>query len=126
MVRYMEKFEQAAGWKNFRDKVFEVSGRTLLIRLKEDLDHHNAVYIREMADRLMEEQLLQNVVFDFGGVDFMDSSGIGVVMGRYKRVSYVGGTVRVTGIGQNVDRIFKMSGLYKLVQKFDTIEEAMQ
>ena len=104
---------------------FEIKGRTLLIRLKEDLDHHNAVYIRETADRFMEQHPIQNVVFDFSGVEFMDSSGIGVVMGRYKQVSYVGGTVKVAGIGKNVDRIFQMSGLYKLVERFDTIEQAM-
>lgn len=105
---------------------FEIKGRTLLIHLGEDLDHHNAVYIRETADRFMEKHPIQNVVFDFSGVEFMDSSGIGVVMGRYKQVNYVGGKVKVAGIGKNVDRIFQMSGLYKLVERFCTAEEAMQ
>lgn len=94
---------------------FEVNGRTMVIRLKEDLDHHNAVYIREMADSFLEKYPIERIIFDFTGVEFMDSSGIGVIMGRYKQMSYVGGSVAVCGIGKNVDRIFQMSGLYKLV-----------
>ena len=61
-------------------------------------------------------------LFDFSGVEFMDSSGIGVIMGRYKQMSYVGGTVYVYGIGKNVDRIFQMSGLYKLVKQWNQAE----
>ena len=104
----------------------EVKESTLLIRLKEDLDHHNAVYIRELADDFMRKHLIRDVVFDFSGVEFMDSSGIGVILGRYKQASYVGGTVRVAGVGNNVERIFRMAGLYKLVRKYDTVEEALK
>ena len=101
---------------------FEVSGQTMVIRLLEDLDHHNAVYIREMADSFLEKYPINRIIFDFSGVEFMDSSGIGVIMGRYKQMNYVGGTVCVCGIGRNVDRIFQMSGLYKLVKQLDNAE----
>lgn len=101
---------------------FEVNGNTMVIHLREDLDHHNAVYIREMADGFVEKYPITRIVFDFTGVEFMDSSGIGVIMGRYKQMSYVGGTVFVCGIGKNVDRIFKMSGLYKLVKQLAQAE----
>lgn len=101
---------------------FEVNGNTMVIHLKEDLDHHNAVYIREMADGFVEKYPINRIIFDFTGVEFMDSSGIGVIMGRYKQMSYVGGTVFVCGIGKNVDRIFKMSGLYKLVKQLTQVE----
>ena len=94
----------------------------MVIHLGEDLDHHNAVYIREMADGYVEKYPIDRIIFDFSGVEFMDSSGIGVVMGRYKQMSYVGGTVYVYGIGKNVDRIFQMSGLYKLVKQWNQAE----
>ena len=97
---------------------FELDGRTMLIRLGEDLDHHNAMYIREMADGYLEKYPINRVVFDFTGVEFMDSSGIGVIMGRYKQMLYAGGNVYVYGIGKSVDRIFQMSGLYKLVRQW--------
>lgn len=101
---------------------FEVDGNTMVIHLGEDLDHHNAVYIREMADGFVEKYPINRVIFDFSGVEFMDSSGIGVIMGRYKQMSYIGGAVYVYGIGKNVDRIFRMSGLYKLVKQLNQTE----
>lgn len=101
---------------------FEVKGQTMVIRLMEDLDHHNAVYIREMADEFLEKYPITRVVFDFSGVEFMDSSGIGVIIGRYKKMSYIGGEVNVCGISKNVDRIFQMSGLYKLVKQLKKAE----
>lgn len=103
---------------------FEVNGRTLMIRLAEDLDHHNAEYIREMADRFLEKYPINRIIFDFSGVGFMDSSGIGVIMGRYKQMHYQGGEVCVCGIGKAVERIFQMSGLYKLVKQLNQ-EEVM-
>jgi len=101
---------------------FEVDRTTMVIHLQEDLDHHNAVYIREIADGYVEKYPIDRIIFDFSGVEFMDSSGIGVIMGRYKQMSYVGGSVYVYGIGKNVDRIFQMSGLYKLVKQLDQAE----
>ena len=105
-----------------RAEEFEVNKTTMIIHLKEDLDHHNAVYIRQMADAYVEKYPIDKIVFDFSGVEFMDSSGIGVIMGRYKQMSYVGGSVYVYGIGKNVDRIFQMTGLYKLVKQFNQAE----
>lgn len=101
---------------------FEVNGQTMVIRLMEDLDHHNAVYIREMADEFIEKYPINRIIFDFRGVEFMDSSGIGVIIGRYKKMSYVDGEVYVCDVNKNVDRIFQMSGLYKLVKQINKAE----
>ena len=105
-----------------RAEEFELNKTTMVIHLKSDLDHHNAVYIREMADGYVDLYPIDTIIFDFTGVEFMDSSGIGVIMGRYKQMSYVGGSVYVYGIGKNVDRIFQISGLYKLVKKLNQLE----
>ena len=103
---------------------FELEGRTMIIHLGEDLDHHNATYIRELTDAYLEKYAIKRILFDFSGVEFMDSSGIGVVMGRYKQMSYVGGEVYVWGVGKTVDRIFQMSGLYKLVKYWEGKQDA--
>jgi stage II sporulation protein AA (anti-sigma F factor antagonist) len=105
---------------------FEVYDHCLIIKLKEELDHHNAIPIRNHADKQIMERNIKDIVFDFTGSDFMDSSGIGVIMGRYKKVIFTGGKVFVTGISPNVDRIFRLSGLYKIIHKYDTIKEALQ
>lgn len=55
----------------------------------------------------------------------MDSSGIGLIMGRYKKVMFLGGRAAVTRVGDVVNRIFTLSGLYQIIEKYDTVEEAL-
>lgn len=105
---------------------FEVANQCLIIRITEDLDHHRVMELREEADTLIDRESIRNVVFDFDGVTFMDSSGIGMIMGRYKRVIFTGGKVGVAGVGSGVDRIFRLSGLYKIIEKYDTVKDAVE
>ncbi len=95
----------------------ERNGANVVLHISEDLDHHAAAQISKTIDVLIEKGNVKNVIFDFSGLTFMDSSGIGMVMGRYRKVHYFGGNVFVTGVGSGIDRIFSMSGLYKIVQK---------
>ena len=103
----------------------EIVGQTLIIKLGEDLDHHNCLHIRKQADKIIMNKNIKYIIFDFSGTEFMDSSGIGVIMGRYKKVIFIGGSVFVTSVSNNVDRIFKLSGLYKIIDKYDKVEQAL-
>jgi stage II sporulation protein AA (anti-sigma F factor antagonist) len=105
---------------------FDIINKCLVIKLFEELDHHNAISIREQSDKLISNKQIKDIIFDFTGSEFMDSSGIGVIMGRYKKVIFTGGKVAVTGINASVDRIFRLSGLYKIIHKFETIDEALK
>ncbi len=105
--------------------VFEISQRCLIIRLNGELDHHNAIHIREKADKLIERNHIKHIIFDFSGAVFMDSAGIGVIMGRYKKVIFIGGKIAVASVGAAIDRILKLSGLYKIIEKYDTVEAAL-
>lgn len=107
------------------ETTYEILKRCLIIHLNGELDHHNAIAIRENADKLIERNHLKHIVFDFSGTCFMDSAGIGVIMGRYKKVIFIGGKIAVTNINSAVDRIFRLSGLYKIIEKHDTIDAAM-
>lgn len=104
---------------------YETQKRCLIIYLNGELDHHNAIQIREEADKLVERNHIKHIIFDFSGTDFMDSAGIGVIMGRYKKVIFIGGKIAVTNVRSSVDRIFRISGLYKIIEKHDTVEAAM-
>ena len=95
----------------------ERSGANLILHISEELDHHTAGQLSRTIDVLIEKGNVKNIVFDFDGMTVMDSSGIGMVMGRYKKMGYLGGNVYVTGVGKGIDRIFSMSGLYKIIQK---------
>lgn len=104
---------------------FEIKDRTLIIHMKEDLDHHNALFIREHADKRLVTKNILNVIFDFSKVTFMDSSGIGVILGRYKKLRLLGnGKLAVVGVNQSVDRILTMSGLYSVVDNYKDISDA--
>lgn len=105
--------------------IFEIYQRCLIIRLNEELDHHNAIRIRDKADKLIERNHIKHILFDFSGANFMDSAGIGVIMGRYKKVIFIGGKTAVANVNGTVDRIFRLSGLYKIIEKYDTVEVAL-
>ena len=103
---------------------FQIRNQALIIQMKEDLDHHNAIFIREQADRLLEMKNIHCIIFDFTKVSFMDSSGIGVIMGRYKKLKLLGGgKLFVIGVSDRIDRILRLSGLYKIVARYSNVGE---
>lgn len=108
-----------------KESKMERYGGCLVIRIGSELDHHQVDKIREKADALIERGGIQNVIFDFSEVSFMDSAGIGMLTGRYKKVQYMGGKIYVAGVEPAVDRILKMTGIYKLVKKYDSVQEIM-
>lgn len=105
---------------------YELCRNCLIVYVTQDLDHHAVKYLRERSDRLIEAGDVKHIVFDFKDVNFMDSSGIGLIMGRYKKVMFLGGRAIVTNVGNIVDRIFKISGLYKIIEKYNTPEDALR
>ncbi|MFA9464259.1 MAG: anti-sigma F factor antagonist [Velocimicrobium sp.] len=105
---------------------FEIMEQCLVIYMQDELDHHKALVLRKGFDKLIDRENIRHIIFDFQGVDFMDSSGIGMIMGRYKKVIFVGGKVAVTSVNSSVDRIFRLSGLYKIIEKHNTVKEALE
>ena len=98
----------------------------LLVELKGELDHHTTENARQKIDQQYTEQKLKNIVLDLRGLTFMDSSGIGLVMGRYKNCIEKGGTVVVVSDNAYVEKIFKMSGLKKIINVYPTIDSATE
>ena len=85
------------------------------IFVPEELDHHGAEKIRREADQLMGSRRVKQVIFDFRETVFMDSAGIGMIMGRYKLMQSLGGKVTAIHVNQRVRRILLLSGIYKIV-----------
>lgn len=100
--------------------------RALVVRLSGEIDDRAAARIREGVDRELMRTGAVNVAFDMTGVTFMDSSGIGVVMGRARITESLGGFVVVYGANENVRRLFEMSGLTSLVTLSPTLEDGMK
>lgn len=92
-------------------------GRQVKAMLIGELDHHNAERIREALDALIADPAINELVLDMSGVQFMDSSGLGVILGRYRVLSQRGGRLLLSAVPVSIDRIFRMSGLYALVDR---------
>ena len=99
-------------------------GKTLYIQLEGEIDHHNAQGIRERIDMAFDPTDCRQMIFDFSGVTFMDSSGIGMIIGRYKNAKKRGGTIFITGMSPEIGRIFQISGLAKIIDSYASVEEA--
>lgn len=92
-------------------------GNTLVIKLYGEIDQHCVTEIREEIDRHIDIKHVNNLIFDLGGVTFMDSSGLGMIMGRYKKISTIGGKLMLVRPQPQVDRILELSGIKKLLDK---------
>lgn len=99
---------------------FQVIDNCLMIRLPEEVDHHRAGYICENADRLLYRENVCNVVFDFENTRFMDSSGIGMIMGRQRKIACFGGRVYIIHADRQIRRILSISGLERIVEVLES------
>ena len=104
---------------------YEAAGQTLVIHLPREIDHHNCKKLKIETALLLEANHLRRIVFDFSGTGFMDSSGIGVLLNRYKQMARSGGKVTIYGAGAQVLRILKMGGILKLMKLYDSKEDAV-
>ena len=98
---------------------FQVIEDCLMVKLPEEIDHHRAGDIAKQADWFILQQEISNIVFDFENTKFMDSSGIGIIMGRYKKITFFGGRVFVIHTDKQIRRILMMSGLNRMVEIMD-------
>jgi stage II sporulation protein AA (anti-sigma F factor antagonist) len=103
---------------------FNQKGRVLIVNMLGELDHHSAESARIKIDNKIDELGINNLIFDFSSVNFMDSSGIGVVIGRFKKVKEFGGKVAVVNLKPSIKRVFELGGLFKIIKEYEDIEKA--
>ena len=89
--------------------------KMLVFKITDEIDDCSVQKIRRKADYEIERYMPRKVVFDFDSVTFMDSAGIGLIIGRYKFTNMLGGKLEVANLTQSVRKIFEMSGILKLI-----------
>lgn len=104
---------------------FEVKDKNLIVNFHGELDHHTAEEIRKEIDGIYSMRMLNNIILDLQNLNFMDSSGIGLIMGRYKLVNENNGRIFLVNVGSRVEKILKMSGILKIVNIRSSIEDAL-
>ena len=103
----------------------ETSRGTLIVRLKGELDHHTAEYLKARIEQAIARGDTNHIVLSMKGLTFMDSSGLGVIIGRYKQVTARGGKLVVCDVHPSIYRLFEMSGLFKILSIQDSEQHAL-
>ena len=92
----------------------EVSDRVVTAYLDGEIDHHTAKDTREQIDGSISENEPELLILDFRDVTFMDSSGIGLVMGRYRQMQAIGGEVHISNLSPHIKKVMKLAGMDRL------------
>lgn len=100
-------------------------GRVLVVRLAGELDHHTASHVRKQIDEEWGKGIDSYLVLNLAGIGFMDSSGLGVIIGRYKRVVESGGKMFVSNLSEPIKKLMDMSGLFKILTSFPDEKQAL-
>ncbi len=90
-------------------------GEKMIIYIPREVDHCFADEIREEVDRKLQMENIRQLEFDFQDTEFMDSSGIGLLMGRYKLMRALGGSVKIIHAGERIKKIMMLSGIHKII-----------
>lgn len=104
----------------------EVKGSILCVRLDGELDHHSSEMLRKEVDVELNKGLYKDLVLNLERLSFMDSSGLGVILGRYKLITSNGGEMVVCSITPPIKRLLEMSGLFKIIRLADDEPMALE
>lgn len=105
---------------------FEIKDNKLIVHMIGELDHHSAEEVRNKIDDRIDRDNLNKIILDFSRVTFMDSSGIGVVIGRYKKLNLKNGSICIVNVTDSVRRVFELSGMFKIIRVYDSIRQAIE
>ena len=89
--------------------------KRLIFEIEEDIDECCVQKIRRRIDNEIQRYMPKEVIFDFSNVSFMDSAGIGLIIGRYKLINMIGGELKIANVNTQIQKLFEMSGLLRLI-----------
>ncbi|MFL0246888.1 anti-sigma F factor antagonist [Candidatus Clostridium stratigraminis] len=105
---------------------FQKEEEKLVVFMMGELDHHSAEEVRSKIDDRLDRELIAKLILDFKDVSFMDSSGIGVVIGRYKKMTAKNGKICIANVNNSVKRVFDLSGMFKIIKVYENLEQALK
>lgn len=100
-------------------------GNVLVVTLKGELDHHTADGLRQVVEKELDKDIAQHLLLNLSQLKFMDSSGLGVILGRYRRLSAQGGKMATCSLHPHVERLYELAGLPKIIPVYPTEEAAL-
>ena len=94
----------------------EIKNKTLIVCLRGEIDHHSAVSVRGEIDEVICESGVEKTVLDLSAINFMDSSGLGLIMGRYALMQRLGGVLTLKNPNERIVKIFELAGLGRIIK----------
>lgn len=119
IIHIEEKIKKGGLYVNIN---FDREDKQLVVEITEEIDHHVAEKIRRKVDNEITRYMPRKTIFDFSRVSFMDSAGIGMIIGRYKMMKLIGGSLEIVNVSKTVRRILEMSGINKIIPMEDKME----
>lgn len=105
---------------------FDLVNNKLIIRIDGDIDHHTCEEIRSKIDNEIMKRNPKSIIFDMKNVNFMDSSGIGVIIGRYKLIMTNGGIAAMVNVRPQIKRVYEICGLKKIIPVYENEKQALE
>lgn len=103
---------------------FHIGKAALIVYLHGEIDQYAAADLKGRIDIEIESSPKKNLILELSDVELMDSSGIGLIVGRYKLVTAIGGKLALCGASDNVQRMIQLSGIGKIIKHYNTLSEA--
>lgn len=103
--------------------IYVPKDKQLTLKITEEIDEHTTEKLRRKIDNEITRFLPRKVIFDFSNVSFMDSAGIGMLLGRYKVIKMIGGQLELANVNKQIERIFEISGILKIIPLVKNNEE---
>lgn len=101
---------------------YQIDGTKMVFQMPMEIDHHQAARLKDKMDMLIEAYQIRQLILDFSGTEFMDSSGIGMIIGRSRKLHFLNGNVYAIHVGEQVNKIFEASGLYRMIGTWEVEE----
>ncbi|ABB14984.1 anti-sigma F factor antagonist [Carboxydothermus hydrogenoformans] len=104
----------------------EVKNKVLFVRITGEVDLKEADRLRREVDEIIENYPVKDIVFNLKNVDFIDSSGLGVILGRFKKIRSLGGRVYLASTNEKIKKILELSGFFRIMKGISREEEVWE
>lgn len=98
---------------------YEKNRDALIVRLPREVDHYSSQGLKEVTESYAAMGQVRCIIFDFARTEFMDSTGIGILLGRYKFMRALGGTIALANVSDRIQRILKIAGIYRIIPNLE-------
>jgi stage II sporulation protein AA (anti-sigma F factor antagonist) len=126
MTNLINNYLDNAIRRNFMKLTTDMQSGIFIVRIAGELDLSSVSEFRQTVDKVLNNQRSKYLLMNLEQLTFIDSSGLGAILGRYKKVNLLGGKILVTNVQPQITRIFELSGLLKILAIYPTEAEALE